>query len=359
MVTDNLMKGGKERRMLELLRYLENQKNIEVLLVLLKDRIDYPQVHDLRNTRLHIFTRKIKKDPTVFIKLWKLSRKFKPDVFHTWGSMPSVYTALITLFMRKPFLNAMIANAICKPFSKNWLRAQLTFPLSNIILANSEAGLKAFKVSPKKGRVIYNGFNMDRVQNLKPQTNIKDEYALNNTFVVGMVGAFHERKDYDTYLEVADKLSVNNENIRFLAVGDGKSLDSYKKKYSKNEKIIFTGNIQDVESLINVMDVGVLLTNPSVHLEGISNALIEFMALEKPVIASSGGGTDELILHGINGMLIEPLSKTNFETVLIDLINDKEKREKLGKNAKQDIKERFSIDRMVHQTLKLYQEMLK
>lgn len=358
MISDNLMKGGKERRMLELLRFFDTIKDIEILLIILKDQIDYPKVYELKNTKLHILTRKIKKDPFVFFRIFRLSKKFGPDIFHSWGSMPSVYIFLVALFMRKPLINAMIANAICKKFSKNWIRAKLTFPFSKIILANSRSGLEAFNVTKKKGRVIFNGFNLDRLLNLNTKNEIRAKYSLNKKFTIGMVAAFHDRKDYETYLEVADKMCESREDLTFLAIGDGKLLDFYRNKYAHNKNIHFTGNILDIEALINAIDIGVLLTNPRIHFEGISNALLEFMALGKPTIASRGGGTDELIKHNDNGLLIKPLSTEEFEKTLNELIKNSELRLKLGQNAREDINKRFSIESMAMQTIGLYKELV-
>ena len=59
------------------------------------------------------------------------------------------------------------------------------------------------------------------------------------------------------------------------------------------DKIIFLGKIANVENIINIFDIGILITNSKVHGEGVSNSIIEYMALGKPVIATRGGGTDQ------------------------------------------------------------------
>ena len=74
-------------------------------------------------------------------------------------------------------------------------------------------------------------------------------------------------------------------------------------------KIIFLGKRSNVESIINIFDVGILLTNSKVHGEGISNSIMEYMALGKPVIATRGGGTNEVVIEGENGYLIDPFNE--------------------------------------------------
>ena len=157
MITDNLMKGGKERRIIELLRFFENEPDVRVQIIILRDKIDYPQIFELKKTKLIVLKRKIKKDPFIFSKIIKIVNDFKPQIIHSWGSMPSVYTFPLALFKRIVFINAMITNSKCRKYGSEWFRAKITFPFSDIILSNSTAGLRAYKASPKKGRVIYNG----------------------------------------------------------------------------------------------------------------------------------------------------------------------------------------------------------
>ncbi len=358
IITDNLMKGGKERRLMELLRYFDKESNIKTKLVILRDKIDYPEVYGLQQTELVVLKRKIKKDPFVFFRILKIIKEFNPQVIHSWGSMPSIYTFLIAHFKKIAFVNAMVTNAKCKKYGSEWLRAKITFPFSNIVLSNSYAGLKAYKAPLDRGKVIYNGFNFSRLGDLEDVDAIRSKYSIRTSIVIGMVAAFHPRKDYFSFLEVANEICKINEDVTFLAIGDGDSKKDFEQKYKENDRIVFTGNVNNVESVINILNIGVLLTNSNNHLEGISNSLIEYMALGKSVIATKGGGTDELIVHNENGLLIEPMSKTAFSSALKKLIESDELRDLFSKKAQLHIKENFSIESMGKQTKELYQALL-
>lgn len=357
MITESLIKGGKERRLIELLRYFSDHYQVEIELILLKDKIQYEEIHEIKNVNLHVFKRFIKKDPFILFRILKLHRKIKPDLIHSWGTMPSVYTFLIAFFTRTPLLNAMISNAICKPWSSNWLRAKLTFPFSKIILSNSKAGLEAYHAHSKKGRVIFNGFNKDRINKLEDEKIIRNKYNLKAEILIGMVGAFHPRKDYKSYLEAATMLVAAYKNVEVIAIGDGSQLPELKEKYNQYDRIKFLGRIDQVESLVNILDIGVLLTDPNQHQEGISNALMEMMALEKPVIATNGGGTTELVEDHSTGLLVEALSAKAAFDAISSLIEDPSLAKKMGLAAKKRIDEEFSIEKMCKETFKLYQEM--
>ncbi len=353
---DSFRIGGKERRLLELLRYFESNKNYNGEVIILNNRIDYSQVYELKRTKIIVIERKFKKDFFVFIKIWKICRKSNPDILHSWGSMPSVYGVLVAKIIRAPLINAMIVKGNCDFLSKEWIRSRITFPFSTLIVSNSFAGLRAYKAPPLKSHVIYNGFNLDRVRNLEnPETVIK-QLGIRTKYVVGMIAAFYPRKDYVTFLNAATIICNKRTDITFLAIGDGPAKSSLEKDYN-HPSIVFTGNIKKVEQVINVLDIGILLSNPQKHQEGISNAILEIMALGKPVIASEGGGTNEIVEHKKSGILIPPQSVIDLTESIYFLIDNKKIRLKYGKEAKRLIRESFSIEKMGNDNFVLYQKL--
>lgn len=360
MLSENLRKAGKERRMLELLRSfdIEEHHGIKVKLVILKNVIEFPEIHDLKNTDLLVVPRKIKKDPFVFFRLWKITKSFKPDIIHSFGLLPSVYIFLIAFMQRIPFINGMVADATCPVFSRNWIISRLTIPFSKIVIGNSNAGLRAYGVPAKKGKVIYNGFNNDRLNNLEDKSSILQKYNIKSTFLVGMVAAFQPRKDYDTYLKVAEKLVSKRNDVTFLAIGHGNELENFKEKYKAIPEIIFTGKIDNVESLINCFTIGVLLSDSNVHLEGISNSILEMMALGKPVIATKGGGTDEIILNNIDGITIENKEEDALLTTIEQLLENENYRIILGKKAGQKVIDHFSMNTMTDAYINIYKGII-
>jgi glycosyltransferase involved in cell wall biosynthesis len=121
---------------------------------------------------------------------------------------------------------------------------------------------------------------------------------------------------------------------------------------------IFTGLQKDVESIVNVFDIGVLSTNSHVHGEGISNAILEYMALEKPVVATSGGGTNEVVSHGKTGILIPPGSPVVLAEQLHYLLNNPTERMEMGLEGRRLLSTSFSLDKMTNAYYNLYQKYL-
>ena len=361
MIIDSLGRGGKERRMLELLKALKVRKDIHVQLVIFSSNIAYPEVHDM-GMPVHILERKPKKDPRIFFRFHKICKRFGPDMIHSWGTMSTIYAIPAAKRMGITLINANIADAPNNlSFSDSrFLRAKLTFPFSDVILGNSEAGLRAYKAPPAKSKCIYNGFDFRRMDNLDDADEVRNRLGIHAPRLVGMVGAFHDRKDYDTYLQAAQKVLEQRQDVNFLAIGDGPNLARCKQLVEDRfkDKIIFPGQLSGVESVINILDVGVLATNSLVHGEGISNAIVEYMIFGKPVVASDGGGTPEIVRDGENGFLVPPLSADKLAEKILYLLAQPELAREMGKKGTQHIRDNFSLKRMENQFIHLYQNLL-
>ena len=279
---------------MELLKGFKSMTDLKLELIIISKNIHYNELDEL-NIKFHIIERGRKKDPGVFLKIWKLYKKFKPEIIHAWGSMSAIYVLPTVILSKVKYINSMITNATKPKFpDENWVRSKITFPFSDVILTNSYAGIKAYKVSKKKAVVIHNGFNANRIKKLESKEEIKRRFNIKTPYVVGMVGAFDHRKDYQTFIEAAKELILRRSDITFIMIGDGPNLTNCKQSWEnkKNNNIIFAGKQTDIESIVNVFNIGVLTTNFYKHKEGISNSIMEYMALGKPVIASRRGGTE-------------------------------------------------------------------
>jgi len=354
--------GGKERRMIELMKELKLRQQTDFQLIVMNSEISYPEIYDLK-IKIHFLIRKTTKHFRVFRKLYKICKQYKPNIIHCWDSMTVVYAIPICKLLNIKLINGMIVDTpVIKNFSnKNWLRGQVTFPFSNIIVGNSQAGLRAYKAPVKKSMCIYNGIDLSRFQNLEDPIHIRKALFGNqfeHVFIVGMVAAFELRKDYKTLIEAAIMLVSKHVDLRFLLIGGGSYLNQSKSSIPRalSDKIIFLGKQSNVESLINIFDIAILLTNAKVHGEGVSNSIIEYMALCKPVIATRGGGTDEVIIENENGFLIEPNNKDQL-IEKIEFLMKNEKRNTIGQVARKTVEERFNLKIMTDQYTNIYQDL--
>lgn len=341
---ESLRSGGKERRLVELIKGLKKSyQGIEMEIVLTKKDIHYNEIYET-GIKIHYTIRKrLKKDPRIFFQFLKISKQFMPDIVHVWGSMVAVYAIPTKVFLKIPIINNQITDS---PLSKvrGLFSHKLSFAFSDKIIANSMAGLKAYHTSPTKGLVIYNGFDFSRINNLATKENIRKQFMIKTKFVVGMVASFSIMKDYTSYVKAANSILEKRQDVSFLCIGSGDDSAYKKMVVPKNkDKILFIGSQQNVESIMNICDIGVLAS----FSEGISNSIMEFMALSIPVVASGEGGTKELIINGESGFLVDSNNEKALSEKITLLLDNEELRKTMGEKSKVIIENDFEISKMI------------
>ena len=354
---DSFSTGGKERRLLELMKGLKAQPDIEFELVIMSKEVHYKEVYDL-GVKTHFIVRKTSKDFSVFAVFYKLCKAAHADIVHCWDSMTAVYLAPVAKALRIKLVNGMVVDAPAKRNfrNKNWVRAKFTFPFSHIVVGNSKAGLLAYGAPAGKSICIYNGFNFRRSQNLAEQQTMRTNLGIETNFIIGMVAGFSIFKDYKTFYQAAALLLEKRKDITFLCVGDATDSDASKNNVDPTiqSHFKFLGRRSDVESLVNIMDIGDLST----FTEGISNSILEYMALAKPVIATDGGGTSEIVEDGVTGFLIGQGHAPELADKMELLLNNNELRQKMGMAGKEKIENKFLLSNMVQTYIVNYRKLM-
>lgn len=357
---DSLVSGGRERRMLELLFYLKKNTDYKLALVLTEHTIDYPYVDDL-NIPIYIIKRRlIKYDPSLFWRFYKIAKDFQPDIIHTWGTMTTWYATPTKKLLKCKLYANLIADAhyqLTTAFFPN-LFHKTAIKYSDLILSNSYAGINAYGLSDDpKCRVIYNGVRLNRFQMDIDKYKVKSELQISTPFIAIMVASASIRKDYDLLLDVAKLIVQRRSDITFIGVGYGSELDRLNQRII-NENISnlkLLGHRKDAERLIAIADVGLLFTNIEQHGEGISNSIIEYMALAKPVITTDKkGGSKEIVEEGKSGYIMQGNSNIIVKKIE-ELLDNQELRFQLGNRGKEIIREKFTIDKMGEEYIKLYE----
>lgn len=361
MVINGLQRGGRERRLLELIKGL-TKDGYEVYVISLSSVVEYPYVYDLPIT-----FRIMEGDKMMRISgIRKVIKSFQPDVIHSWDITCSGYLAVANLLINKPVVQGVIydASSSSKLGKSIRTRIKLVAPLSKAFVANSMAGIHAYQPPANKSVCIYNGIDLNRFANLKQPEATAEEILgarKGNKFIVAMIAAFQIRKDYNTFLQVAIRMCRKNENMVFLLIGTGEFQERMKAQTPEDllgKRIIFTGMRQDIESIIQIIDAGVLLTNSENHSEGISNTIVEYMASGKPVIATRGGGTDELVQDEVNGFLVDAKATEQVMAKIEWLRTNPSLAAKMGQMGRQWISDNFEIKRMTDEYISLYQRIL-
>jgi len=206
---------------------------------------------------------------------------------------------------------------------------------------------------PWRVSVVPNGVDLDRIDRDVPGAAIETARAL-----AGWrpwrptVGVVARRKDHEVLLRALPLLE-RPISLVLVGVAPDPELAALAAAAPRHELRCVPFR-PDVLPFYRLLDVAVL---PS-RSEGLSQALLEAMALGIPVVASRAGGNADLVTHGEDGWLVAPRDSTGFAHALSRLLGDSELRRRLGQRARQTARIRFSLPRTVVATEAAYRVAL-
>ena len=182
--------------------------------------------------------------------------------------------------------------------------------------------------------------------------------ATPGTLVVGTVARLDPVKDHYTLLRAVKLAAEQNPDILLVLVGDGPERAGLEHEVQSSkrfaDRVRFVGESPEVSQWLNGLDVFVL---PSLS-EGMSNTLLEAMAVGVPTIATRVGGNAEVVEDEISGVLFTPGDVQGLAAQLLELASDERRREALAFGARRRIEACFSLDRMLAAYSQMYRELV-
>jgi glycosyltransferase involved in cell wall biosynthesis len=355
LAIDSLGVGGKERQAVELVKGLALVPHVQLRVVCFGPEAFY--LSDVKALRIPVefVVRRVRWDPQVFFTLRKLISAGRPHIIHTNGLISTFYCLPVAKRYGVPLINGSIRNAFGRGDFR-WLLEKLLLRASDYRVANSRAGLHSRNFSEQDpcNLVIYNGYDLARVAHIHRGSARQTNAASPNAKSVGMVAEFNRYKDYRTFIEAARILSCKRNDIVFVAVGAGETLADCRAAASDLPTVRFLGERRDIEDIVQMFDVGVLCT----FSEGLSNSIMEYMALGKPVVATNAGGTRELVGDGETGLLVEPSNPVQLAEAIERLVDNPRLAARMGRAGFAKLQRELSLPRMIDQTVALYEHIV-
>lgn len=287
------------------------------------------------------------------------SRKYKIDLIHCnslvdfnaaslvnkMTDIPIVYTAHLTEERAGfPIIGAKLNGNATKVIAvSNFIKNHL-----------KKTGLPSTKIE-----LVYHGVDIHKFKENKLKLNIKHSLGIKNgERIIMCVARLYPVKGIDRLIKAIPVILERGNIIKVVLVGNG----AHKKEYEKlahslgvKSKVLFLGVQENVEALLNAADVFCL----SSVTESLSFAILEAMAVGKPVVATKVGGVPEVVVNEITGLLVSPGNTRQLAYAINRLVEDKPLAKTLGENARNRIKEIFSFDRMIKETLSVYEQVLE
>jgi len=298
--------------------------------------------------------------PKVILGALKLKSKLKRheiQIIHANSRVTQVLAYYLSKFTGVPFVST------CHGFFK--LRfSRRVFPCwGKRVIAISEQVRRHlvddFRIPERDLVLIHNGLDLTRYR--EPDSGNKGirkkEFGLGDGPVIGIIARLSPVKGHKFLVLAFKEVLKNNPNVQLLIVGDGPLRDeliTLAKNLGIEKNVFFKPSCLDTVQYLSVMDIFVM---PSIR-EGLGLAIIEAQAMGLPVVASCIGGINTLIEDGRSGLLVQPADYRAIGEAIILLLKDKDLSGRLAKNAKERVKENFSLELMVKKTEELYNSVL-
>jgi len=234
------------------------------------------------------------------------------------------------------------------------------------ILVNATAVrdvLRAQGYDPSRISVIHNGIDVARFQSTgRSDGALRAELGIAPADrVVAVFARLNRLKGIEYFLQAAADLARRHADLRFLIVGDSiseeyrKELEAEAARLGIRERVVFAGFRKDIAALLAEVTISVL---PSLS-EGLSNVVLEGMAAGVPVVATSVGGTAEMIEDGRTGILVPPADAGAIADAVGRLLDDPARADRIGTAARERAAGKFSLHAGVRETERVYERLLE
>ena len=174
---------------------------------------------------------------------------------------------------------------------------------------------------------------------------------------IGIIANLRPVKDLDVFVRAAALVATTHPRVTFHIAGEGElrpALEKLADQLGLANRLFLPGTVQGVPGFLSKLDVAVLCSRS----EGMSNAILEYMAAEKAIVATAVGGNGQLLEHERHGLLIPPGDPYQLGEAMRRLLNDPALAFRLAQAARKRVEERYSRQAMVRRFEAFYQDLL-
>ncbi len=232
--------------------------------------------------------------------------------------------------------------------------AKRVIVLSNVIARHM---IEDFAVPHDRIRLVPRSVDLERFKYLDPKSKRKDE------FNVGIIGRITPLKGHLHFIKAMARISRTVPRLKIWIVGDAPaSKEAYKEEVQMLVRRLglwhcteFLGTQRDIPGILAHLDLVVLAT--TTH-EAFGRVVVEAQASGVPVVATKVGGVIDIIEDGKNGLLVPPADHKSMADAIMRIFEDTQLAQDLAENAYIKIKEKYTVELMVKNTLDVYRDAL-
>ena len=314
-------------------------------------------------TDLHMFRQKGKSYLSILRQARReaLEKKFK--IVQTHGYKP----AMIGLYLKYAcrlkwvcFMHGTTNESFRVRFYNLFDRVVQRFADRVVLMTASQRAKIIGGADEERVRVIHNAVDPDRPASFSPNGGDPAEKAgiPAAARILSVVGRLSPEKGVDEFLRAFASVSAGHPDVHAAIVGEGperRNLEALARQLGLSERVHFTGYTPYSGDFISRSE---MLIIPS-RSEGIPNVALEALALGRPVVATRVGGVPEVIMDGLDGLLVPPEDPKALASAIDSLLKDRVLSARLAKAGRKRVREHFSLAQMVAHTHDAYLNVTK
>lgn len=290
------------------------------------------------------------------LRLRRLLREKRFDVLH--ANEPHALTACWLTGAHRG-IPVAAARRVAYPIGRSpiararYLAARRIIAVSEFVARSvADSGLPSSAI-----RVVYDGVNLPPLATGDSRQRARERWGVTGDGpLIGCVGYLLPEKGQEFLLRALPDIRARFANCRLLLVGDGSErahLERLADELGVRTAVHFAGIVKELDEVYNALDVFVF---PSLA-EPLGSSLLMAMAAGLPVVAVASGAVPEVIESEVSGLLVSRSDQSEIAVAVMRLITDSELAARIGLHAREVIRERFTADRMVEETVRVYNEL--
>jgi glycosyltransferase involved in cell wall biosynthesis len=307
------------------------------------------------------------RSPARVWKLMALKRLRDIRLVHSNSIRTHIYAALLGKLGHIP----VIWHERCMLTTERFDPDKLCIFLADRVICNSYAIAERFRSNgnlPDKVRVVYSGVDTRQFGAHIDGRPLRRELGIDaDEIVIGIASRFNAVKGHEVFMEAAAgilKDQALGKRVRFLVAGGAvfeedrsreADLRELAKRFGIQEKTVFTGFRADMPCVYAAIDIFVLASET----EGAGRVIFEAMASGKPLVATSSGGTPEIVEDGVTGFLVRPKDPADMAEKITMLIKEPRRSGLMGLAGRRRVEEYFSAEQAADNIERIYMEVLK
>ncbi|MDA7472379.1 glycosyltransferase family 4 protein [Candidatus Pelagibacter ubique] len=297
------------------------------------------------------------------------------SIVHARSRAPAWSCLFATKITRRKFVTTFhgtynFKNSIKKFYNSVMVRSDLIIAGSNFIFSHINQNYSKYLDLKKKFLVIFRGINVDyfelsTILDSEENKLISDWEVDRNKKTILMPGRLTAWKGQKTFIEALNLVNkeLGYESFNAVILGSDQGRDIYTKKIKRlAEQYRLASQLKFIEHCKNMplaYKISDIVVSASVEPEAFGRVAVEAQSMEKPIIASDIGGSNETIIDNVTGFLFQSGNAEALSKKIIEVLQlDESRLKSIGIEGRKNIIKKFNVEKMCFSTYSEYKKLL-